>query len=133
MTKRAEKFLQRQAELVGANHVAAPTEPTNVANPISPGLKPIRRWCRDNSLSAQTAYREVGAGRLVVVKVGSRTYVTPEADRAWRDTLPRYRPQQAGAVGGQVSDDPLKPSARPTVSGRQPSAISTSASNRSQK
>ncbi len=59
------------------------------------GNKPFRQWCKDNGISPQTGYREISADRLIVVKVGARTYVTPEADKAWREALPRFQPRTA--------------------------------------
>jgi hypothetical protein len=51
-----------------------------------------------NNIGITTFYRELSRGRLVAVKIGDRTLVAPEAERAWRDRLPRFRSQQRPAA-----------------------------------
>lgn len=58
-------------------------------------LTPFRQWCRENGLSAQTAYRESAAGRLRIVKVGRKSYIRPEDSAAWAAALKRFESRHA--------------------------------------
>ncbi len=49
-------------------------------------------WTIDETIerartSRATIYREIKAGRLRTVRIGRRRYVTPEAAKAWIDSL----------------------------------------------
>jgi hypothetical protein len=46
-----------------------------------------------NGISRSQAFKEAAAGRLIVLKVASRSIVTDRAERAWQDALPRRRPR----------------------------------------
>lgn len=43
-----------------------------------------------------TVYKEIAAGRLKTVKVGSRTIITADAGRAWLDQLAAEKAQHGG-------------------------------------
>lgn len=51
-------------------------------------LYTIRELSRATHLSVPTLYKEIGAGRLQVVKIGRATRVRASAKRAWLDSLP---------------------------------------------
>lgn len=46
-------------------------------------------FCAAHSISRPTFHRMVAAGKLEARKIGRRTIVTAEAERAWLDALPR--------------------------------------------
>jgi hypothetical protein len=50
-------------------------------------LVPFRRWCEEVGISVRMGYREVTRGRLVVVKVGRRSYVRESDAEAWMQSL----------------------------------------------
>ena len=56
-------------------------------------LTPFRQWCRDVGISVQTGYREVNRGRLVVVKVGRRTFVRESDSEEWMRSLETLAPR----------------------------------------
>jgi predicted site-specific integrase-resolvase len=43
-----------------------------------------------NGVSPTIIYREIKAGRLVARKLGARTIITADDERAWIDALPRF-------------------------------------------
>lgn len=49
----------------------------------------IIEFSERNGICRSKIYEEIKAGRLVAVKVGTRTLITYEAEQAWRDSLPR--------------------------------------------
>jgi len=61
----------------------------------SPELIPVREYCRSRGIGTTTLYKLLNEGSLVAVKVGSKTLITAESDRAWRASLPTYQPQAA--------------------------------------
>lgn len=58
-------------------------------------LVPFRMWCQAVGISVQTGYREVKRGRLVVVKVGRRTFVREIDSDAWMRSLETLAPHGA--------------------------------------
>jgi hypothetical protein len=65
-----------------------------------------------NDISRSQAFKEIAAGRLVALKVGSRTIITVEAERAWRRALPKAVPTDAAAKTERPRPEP--PSRRPS-------------------
>jgi hypothetical protein len=55
-------------------------------------LKTIREFADANALGLTLTYEELNSGRLEAIKVGAKTLVTPEAELAWRERMPRYKP-----------------------------------------
>jgi hypothetical protein len=51
----------------------------------------VARFCQRNDVSEATAYREIGAGKLIARRCGARTLITVEDERAWRKSLPTHR------------------------------------------
>lgn len=49
----------------------------------------IVEFSERNCICRSKIYEEIKAGRLIAVKVGTRTLITYEAEQAWRDSLPR--------------------------------------------
>ncbi len=45
-----------------------------------------------NGICRSKVYEEIKVGRLIAVKVGRRTLITLEAERTWRESLPRIIP-----------------------------------------
>jgi len=89
------------------------------------GLIPFRRWCRAVGISVQTGYREVKRGRLVVVKVGRRSYVRESDSEEWLRSLETLSPHGTSrhaqahtearsdeegheAVGGKAMEHPVR-------------------------
>jgi hypothetical protein len=52
-------------------------------------LLSIESFCERNAIGRSQFYIEPNAGRLVVHKIGRRTVVLPESERAWRNNLPK--------------------------------------------
>jgi hypothetical protein len=48
----------------------------------------LTEFARRNRISLSTTYIEIRAGRLTARKVGRRTIITVEDEKAWRDRLP---------------------------------------------
>jgi len=46
-------------------------------------------FCTSHSLSRATFHRLVAAGKLEARKIGRRTIVTADAERAWLESLPK--------------------------------------------
>jgi predicted DNA-binding transcriptional regulator AlpA len=65
---------------------------------ITDRLLSVPEFLERNNIGVTTFYRELSRGRLVAVKIGDRTLVAPEAERAWRNNLPRFRSQQRPAA-----------------------------------
>lgn len=72
-------------------------------------LTPFRQWCQEVGISVQTGYREVNRGRLVVVKVGRRTFVRESDSEAWMRSLetlaPHGTPRRAQAHTESQGED----------------------------
>jgi hypothetical protein len=56
------------------------------------GLKTIREFAQANGMGLTLAYEELNSGRLEACKLGTKTMVSPEAEAAWKERLPRYKP-----------------------------------------
>ncbi|MBR0685296.1 hypothetical protein JQ594_05175 [Bradyrhizobium manausense] len=50
----------------------------------------LDQFCKRNSISRATAYREIASGRLEACKIGKKTAVAETAERVWRDALPKF-------------------------------------------
>jgi len=48
----------------------------------------ISQWARARGVSVWFAYAQARKGRLKITKVGRRSFITPEADEAWSNSLP---------------------------------------------
>ena len=48
----------------------------------------VREFCARNGICRQTFYDEIRRGRLHAIKLGKKTIVTNESERAWLDSLP---------------------------------------------
>jgi hypothetical protein len=57
----------------------------------------VKDFAARNNLGLTKVYAEIGAGRLVAHKVGSRTIIFDDDELAWRASLPKLNPVQAGA------------------------------------
>jgi hypothetical protein len=52
----------------------------------------ISQWARARGVSVWFAYAQAREGRLKIMKAGRRSLITPEADRAWSNSLPSLNP-----------------------------------------
>lgn len=52
----------------------------------------ISEFTKRNGICRSKVYEEIKSGRLTAVKVGIRTLIPLEAERAWRESLPRIVP-----------------------------------------
>ncbi len=59
---------------------------------------PIRKFADNESVSVRYLYKEAEAGRLVLTKVGSRTFVDDTDAEAWRALAPKFN----GTVGDRI-------------------------------
>jgi hypothetical protein len=48
----------------------------------------VPQWARARGISVWFAYAQARKGRLKITKVGRRSFITPEADEAWSNSLP---------------------------------------------
>jgi excisionase family DNA binding protein len=53
------------------------------------GMSPLNTICARNGIGRSFCYEQIKAGRLVAVKVGSKTYIKHEDEQAWLQSLPR--------------------------------------------
>jgi hypothetical protein len=82
------------------------------------GLKAFRVeiFARRNDISRSQAFKEIAEGRLIAIKVGSRTLITEEAERAWQQSLPRAVPRAA-------APEKIVQRVRPQRSGKRPRGV----------
>ena len=52
----------------------------------------VPQWARARGISVWFAYAQARKGRLKITKVGRRSFITPEADTAWSNSLPMLHP-----------------------------------------
>jgi hypothetical protein len=52
----------------------------------------VPQWARARGISVWFAYAQARKGRLKITKLGRRSLITPEADRAWSNSLPMLNP-----------------------------------------
>jgi len=52
----------------------------------------VPQWARARGISVWFAYAEARKGRLIITKAGRRSFITPEADEAWSNSLPILNP-----------------------------------------
>ena len=74
----------------------------------------ISQWARAHGISVWFAYAEARKGRLEITKAGRRSLITPEADKAWSNSLPVLNPP-AVANHNATSVDPTAPSTPPAT------------------
>jgi hypothetical protein len=55
-------------------------------------------FAKRNSIGRTTVFAEIKAGRLNARKVGSRTVITREAERAWQKSLPHAGPTATASI-----------------------------------
>jgi hypothetical protein len=55
-------------------------------------MSPLNDFCRRNHVGRSFVYEQIRDGKLIAVKVGLRTYITYEAELAWRSALPKLTP-----------------------------------------
>lgn len=55
------------------------------------GASSIQKFAKRNDVSQSSAYKEIRAGRLIARKVGRRTIIFDEDERAWRDNQPKLK------------------------------------------
>jgi hypothetical protein len=65
--------------------------PIDLAHPFG-GMSPLNDFCRRNHVGRSFVYEQIRDGKLIAVKVGARTYITYEAEHAWRSALPKLTP-----------------------------------------
>jgi hypothetical protein len=52
----------------------------------------VPQWARARGISVWFAYAQARKGRLTITKAGRRSFITPEADTAWSNSLPMLHP-----------------------------------------
>jgi hypothetical protein len=88
--KQLESLVERIVErLVGAPHK----------------LKTLQEFADANAIGLTRVYQELNSGRLQGLKSGAKTVISPEAEAAWRASLPRYEPASVGASIQQRAHD----------------------------
>ena len=50
----------------------------------------VPQWARARGISVWFAYAQARKGRLTITKAGRRSFITPEADEAWSNSLPTF-------------------------------------------
>jgi len=74
----------------------------------------VPQWAKAHGISVWFAYAEARKGRLEITKAGRRSLITPEADKAWSNSLPVLNPP-AVANHNATSVDPTAPSTPPAT------------------
>jgi hypothetical protein len=64
-------------------------------------LYSVREFCRRNSIGKTTFFELVKSGAVVTVKVGTRTLVPADSERAWHATLVRNPVHKSNADLGE--------------------------------
>src|SRR5262249_15678103 len=60
----------------------------------------VPQWARARGISVWFAYAQARKGRLKITKAGRRSFITPEADRAWSNNLPVLNSSAVASVDG---------------------------------
>jgi hypothetical protein len=68
----------------------------------------VPQWARARGVSIWFAYAQARKGRLKITKAGRRSFITPEADKAWSNSLPMLN-SPAFANHNATSVDPTAP------------------------
>ncbi len=58
---------------------------------MQPDLIPFRKWCSMNGIGVTKGYSLVNNSDLKLVKVGRKSFVTPEESKRFADNLPEYK------------------------------------------
>jgi hypothetical protein len=58
---------------------------------------------RRNGVGRTTVFEEIRAGRLDARKVGRRTIITRQAEKAWQDSPPSASPRMSKSFGANVT------------------------------
>ena len=74
----------------------------------------VPQWARARGISVWFAYAQARKGRLTITKAGRRSFITPEADTAWSNSLPVLNPP-AVANHNATSVDPTAPQTLPAT------------------
>ena len=74
----------------------------------------VPQWARARGISVWFAYAQARKGRLKITKAGRRSCITPEADKAWSNSLPMLNPP-AVANHNVTSVDPTAPPRLPAT------------------
>jgi hypothetical protein len=69
----------------------------------------VQQWARARGISVWFAYAQARKGRLKITKAGRRSFITPEADEAWSNSLPVLNPS-AVVNHDTISVEPTNPS-----------------------
>jgi hypothetical protein len=59
----------------------------------SSGAESIESFAVRHGICRATVYNEIAAGKLVARKVRTKTVITSEDGRAWRNNLPKLQPK----------------------------------------
>jgi len=73
----------------------------------------VPQWARARGISVWFAYAEARKGRLKITKAGRRSFITPEADEAWSNSLPILNPP--AVANHTVSVEPTAPPISPAT------------------
>jgi len=55
-------------------------------------MTPIKDWANKYHLGLSTVYRMLNRGEIEAVKIGKLTFISDETDQKWRESLPKYQP-----------------------------------------
>lgn len=62
----------------------------------------VRDFCARHGIGVTTFYKLVGQGKIAIVKVGARTLVPSDSERAWCESLDAYgRAYRRGAAANE--------------------------------
>lgn len=79
------------------------------------GLTPVNLFCTRNHISRNSFYKEKNCRRLRIVKVGSRTYVTPQDAQEWIERLRQEALSLEKSKPENAPQDPSRPKVTPAV------------------
>ena len=63
---------------------------------MQPDLIPFRSWCAGNGIGVTNGYALANSGKLHIVKLGRKSYVTKEESERFVKSLPAYKAENAG-------------------------------------
>jgi hypothetical protein len=63
----------------------------------------LNEFARRNRIGLSTTYAEIRSGRLTARKIGRRTIITTDDERAWRERLPKVHGTSAQSLKRSVT------------------------------
>lgn len=75
----------------------------DTTNPMTSVMRPLLDRLRENRIGVTSGYKHINDGKLKVIKIGKRTYVTDEAWAEFIRGLPAYTPRSKTAASQKAT------------------------------